>query len=49
MLWDTFVELQIPKVQLQRYDRVLVEFLSEHVEVRRYVKLRTTITEGTLA
>lgn len=32
-----------------KYDGVMVRFSGEQVEVRGYVELRTTFTDGTLA
>lgn len=46
MFWSTFTGLGIPFDQLRPFDGVLVGFSSDPVEVKGYVDLRTTFTDG---
>jgi len=47
MFWSTFNKLQLSPDQLRPYDGYLYGFAGDQVEVRGYVVLRTTFTNGT--
>ena len=46
MFWSTFNKLQLYPDQLRPYTGCLYGFAGDQVEVRRYLKLRTTFTDG---
>ena len=46
MFWPTFTQLQLPLDQLRPYGGYLYGFASDQVEVRGYIELRTTFTDG---
>jgi len=45
MFWPTFTQLQLPLDQLRPYGGCLYGFAGDQVEVRRYIELRTTLTD----
>jgi len=49
MFWLTFNGLYLSPDQLKSYDGCLFCFAGDRVEVRGYVELRTTFSDGTLA
>jgi len=49
MLWSTFNSLQLSPYRLRSYDECLAGFAGDQVDVRRYIDLRTTFSDGTLA
>ena len=46
MFWPTFEKLQLSPDQLRPYGGCLYGFVSDQVEVRGYIELRTTFTDG---
>ena len=46
MFWPTFNKLQLPLDHLRPYPGCLYGFAGDQVEVRGYVELRTTFTDG---
>ncbi|XP_068473781.1 uncharacterized protein [Phaseolus vulgaris] len=46
MFWPTFERLQLPTDQLRPYGGCLYGFAGDQVEVRGYIELRTTFTDG---
>ena len=46
MFWPTFERLQLSPDQLRPYGGCLYGFVGDQVEVRRYIELRTTLTDG---
>jgi len=46
MFWPTFQKLQLSPDQLRPYRGCLYGFAGDQVEVRGYIELRTTITDG---
>ena len=49
MFWPTFNKLQLSPDQLRPYTGCLYSFAGDQVEVRGYMELRTTFTDGTTA
>jgi len=49
MFWSTFNNLQLSPDQLNSYDDCLFDFTGDQVEVRGYVELRRTFSDGTSA
>ncbi|XP_068504429.1 uncharacterized protein [Phaseolus vulgaris] len=49
MFWPTFNKLQLSPDQLRPYTGCLYGFAGDQVEVRGYIELRTTFTDGTTA
>jgi len=49
MFWSTFTSLQLSPDQLRSHDGCLVGFVGDRVEVRGYIELRTTFSDGTSA
>ena len=47
MFWPTFERLQLSTDQLRPYGGCLYGFAGDQVEVRGYIELRTTFTDGT--
>jgi len=47
MFWTTFNKLQLSPDMLRPYGGCLYGFTGDQVEVRRYLELRTTFTDGT--
>ena len=47
MFWSTFKKLQLSSDQLRPYTGCLYGFSGDQVEVRGYLELRTTFTDGT--
>jgi len=47
MFWTTFNKLQLSPDMLRPYDGCLYGFAGDQVEVRGYLELRTTFTDGT--
>jgi len=47
MFWTTFNKLQLSPDMLRPYDGCLYGFTGDQVEVRGYLELRTTFTDGT--
>jgi len=47
MFWSTFNKLQLSPDLLMPYTRCLYGFAGDQVEVRDYLELRTTFTDGT--
>ena len=46
MFWPTFEKLQLSPDQLRLYGCCLYGFVGDQVEVRGYIELRTTFTDG---
>ena len=46
MFWSTFNKLQLSPDQLRPYTGCLYGFAGDQVEVRGYLELRTTFTDG---
>jgi len=46
MFWQTFGKLQLSPDQLRPYGGCLYGFIGDQVEVRGYIELRTTFTDG---
>jgi len=46
MFWPTFEKLQLSLDQLRPYGGCLYGFAGDQVEVRGYIELRTTFTDG---
>ena len=46
MFWPTFEKLQLSPDQLRPYGGCLYSFAGDQVEVRGYIELRTTFTDG---
>ena len=46
MFWPTFKKLQLSPDQLRPYGGCLYGFAGDYVEVRGYIELRTTFTDG---
>ena len=46
MFWPTFEKLQLSPDQLRPYGGCLYGFIGDQVEVRGYIELRTTFTDG---
>ena len=46
MFWPTFKKLQLSPDQLRPYGSCLYGFVGDQVEVRGYIELRTTFTDG---
>ena len=46
MFWPTFEKLQLSPDQLRPYGGCLYDFSNDQVEVRGYIELRTTFTDG---
>ena len=46
MFWSTFNKLQLSPDQLRPYIGCMYEFFGDQVEVRGYIELRTTFTDG---
>jgi len=46
MFWPTFEKLQLSPDQLRPYGGYLYGFIGDQVEVRGYIELRTTFTDG---
>ena len=46
MFWPTFEKLQLSPDQLRSYGGCLYGFAGDQVEVREYIELRTTFTDG---
>jgi len=46
MFWNRFKELQVPHDQLKPFEGTLMAFNGGQVEVRGYVDLKTTFTDG---
>ncbi|XP_068474690.1 uncharacterized protein [Phaseolus vulgaris] len=46
MFWPTFEKLQLSPDQLRPYGGCLYDFAGDQVEVREYIELRTTFTNG---
>ena len=46
MFWPTFEKLQLSPDQLRPYGGCLYGFADDQVEVRGYIELRTTFTDG---
>jgi len=46
MFWPTFEKLQLSPDQLRPYEGCLYGFAGDQVEVRGYIELRTTFTDG---
>jgi len=49
MFWPTFNKLQLSLDHLRPYPGCLYGFAGDQVEVRGYIELRTTFTDGTVA
>jgi len=49
MFWSTFNKLQLSPDLLRPYTGCLYGFTGDQVEVRGYLKLRTTFTDGTVS
>ena len=49
MFWPTFNKLQLSLDHLKPYPGCLYGFAGDQVEVRGYIELRTTFTDGTVA
>ena len=49
MFWPTFNKLQLSLDQLRPYPGCLYGFARDQVEVRGYIELRTTFTDGTVS
>ena len=49
MFWPTFNKLQLSLDHLRPYPGCLYDFARDQVEVRGYIELRTTFTDGTVA
>jgi len=49
MFWPTFNKLQLPLDHLRPYPGCLYGFAGDQVEVRGYIELRTTFTDGAVA
>jgi len=49
MFWPTFNKLQLSLDHLRPYSGCLYGFAGDQVEVRGYIELRTTFTDGTVA
>jgi len=49
VFWPTFNKLQLSLDQLRPYAGCLYGFVGDQVEVRGYIELRTTFTDGTVA
>ncbi|XP_068503924.1 uncharacterized protein [Phaseolus vulgaris] len=49
MFWPTFNKLQLSLDHLRPYPRCLYGFVGDQVEVRGYIELRTTFTDGAVA
>ena len=49
MFWPTFSKLQLSPDHLKPYPGCLYGFAGDQVEVRGYVELRTTFTDGVVA
>ena len=46
MFWSTFNKLQLSPDQLRPYTGCLYGFAGDQVEVRGYLEIRTTFTDG---
>jgi len=49
MFWPTFEKLQLPPDHLRPYGGCLYGFAGDQVEVRGYIELRTTFTDGAVS